>query len=179
MNNGQFRGHLVLLAEVTNKDLSGPLIELWWTTFGDLPDHVLLTGFHLAMQSAEFFPTPARFRQLLGAIAAEAGAPIGGQATWEAMERDIFRRWSETGDRLIASTVGGKYPWPDDRSREVLRGQLTLTVRDVVMMHPAEYAATRERFVELYDEGRMVAEAHEAVDRLATGNVRRLDQGAD
>jgi len=165
VNSAQFKGHLVLLAEMTNKDLSEPLARYWWQTYGDLPDAVLVAAFEIAKQSCRFFPAPAEFSAFLRGISAQSGAVVDGAAAWEAMQRDLFGCWSETNDRINVRANG--YPWPTDRCKAILRGDLNLTVRDVAEMHPAEYAKTRERFIALYDRDQQVAQAEQTVARLA------------
>jgi hypothetical protein len=99
------------------------LIALWWRKFGDLPDGILVPAFELALDTCTFFPSIAEFHGLIRTVAASEGAVVDGATAWEAIERDIIGRWSETGDRLLAST-NRKYPWPDDRSREILRDEM-------------------------------------------------------
>lgn len=160
MNNTQFKGHLVLLAEMTNKDLSTPLLQYWWQSFGDLPDETLLPAFEMAKQSCRFFPSPAEFREFLQEVASSQGAIVNGYTAWEALEKAIFRPWSEANDRVMVQE-NRKYPWPTPLCREVLRGQMALTPRDVAMMHPKEYAATRERFIKAFDSAQTVGHAVE------------------
>jgi hypothetical protein len=174
MTNAHFKGHLMLLAEMTNKDLSAPLVQYWWQTFGNLPDATLLPAFEMAKQSCRFFPSPAEFHDLLRQAAAATGAVVDGATAWDECERLIFRQCSEAGDRLVLQSGQG-YPWPNPRCKELVREQLNLTVRGIATMHAKDYDATKARFVALYDSVQAVERAEQAID---APNVRRLPQQA-
>jgi len=90
---------------------------------------------------------------------------VDGGAAWEAMQRTMFSCWSVTNDQITIRATG--YPWPTDRCKAILRGDLNLTVRDVAEMHPAEYAKTRDRFIALYDRDQQTVQAQETAARLA------------
>lgn len=165
MDQTTFQGLLTLLGELTSKKLSPDVRKYWWTRYGDLPADVLRTAFQAALDSCEFFPSPAAFNDILRGISAQSGAVVDGAAAWDAMQREIFGCWSETNDRINVRAHG--YPWPNDRCKAILRGDLNLTVRDVAEMHPAEYAKTRERFIHLFDRDQQVAQAEQTVARLA------------
>lgn len=168
MNNAQFKGHLVLLAEMTNKDLSTPLLQYWWQTFGDLPDDTLLPAFEMAKQSCRFFPSPAEFNDLLRQVAASRGAIVDGASAWDQCERIIFRQWSEANDAKVRERGG--YPWPNLTCKEIVREKLNHTPRSIAMMHAKDYAATRERFIAAYDSAQAVAQA----EALPAPSVRLL-----
>lgn len=175
MNQQTFQRSLKLLGDATNKALSPDLIRFWWTRYGDLPDDVLLTAFELALQQCKFFPSPAEFTELLTQVAGR-GLESGGAAVWEAMHQTMFSVWSETRDRVMLQD-GTRYPWPDDRARAILRDRMNLTVRRVAEMHPKDYEAARQRFIQQYDGAQAVERAE--AQALDAGNVRRLPQGAD
>lgn len=172
MNNAQFKGHLMLLAEMTNKDLSAPLVQYWWQTFGHLPDDTLVPAMEMAKQSCKFFPSPAEFNDILRQVAAARGAIVDGASAWDECERIIFRQWSEANDHLVRQQGG--YPWPNLRCKEIVRDRLNLTPRMIALMHAKDYDATRSRFVKAYDEGQAVERAEVAID---APNVRRLQAG--
>lgn len=153
------------------------LSALWWRKFGALPDGVLVPAFDLALDTCKFFPSIAEFNDLIRAVAQAEGAVLDGATAWNACEKALFTCWSEARDRLLLAKDEG-YPWPDTRCKEVLRGAMDRTVRDVANMHPKEYAATRERFVALYDQGAKVAQAQHGSPVLAPIPLRRLGDGA-
>ena len=164
MNQTTFQKSLKLLGEATNKQLSPELIRYWWQKYGDLPDEVLLTGFQVALDTCTFFPSPAEFNGLLRTISAAQGQIVDGASAWDAMERELFGCWSETNDRINVRVHG--YPWPNDRCKALLRGELHCTVRDVAEMHPKGVADLRARFVARYDGVAQVAQAEQTVARL-------------
>lgn len=142
--------------------------KYWWTRYGDLPAEIVRAAFQQALDTCEFFPSPAAFNAILRDIGAQSGAIVDGASAWDAMDRALFAAWSETNDRVNIRENG--YPWPDGKDglcRAILRGELGLTVRDVAEMHPAEYAKTRARFVERFDARRQVAQAEATVAKLA------------
>ena len=166
MNSAQFKSQLMTLAELTNKEFTSDAVpRYWWQTYGDLPDDVLQKAFAAAQRASRFFPTPAEFDAILRQIAAKGGAVVDGASAWDAMERELFGCWSETNDRINVRVHG--YPWPNDRSKAILRGELNCTVRDVAEMHPKGVADLRARFIALYDGAAQVAQAEQTVARLA------------
>lgn len=177
MDQTTFQGLLTLLGELTNKKLSPDVRKYWWTRYGDLPADVLRTAFQAALDSCEFFPSPAVFNDILRGISAQSGAVVDGTSAWEAMQRAIFGCWSEANDRITIRATG--YPWPTDRCKAILRGDLNLTVRDVAEMHPAEYAKTRDRFIHLFDSSQSVDQASTHVAKLVDAPpLRVLQEGA-
>jgi len=125
---------------------------------------VLQTAFQAALDTSEFFPSPAAFNEILRDVSAQSGAVVDGASAWEAMERGIFSCWSETNDRINVREHG--YPWPDERCKQIVRGEMRRMVRDIAEMHPAEYAKTRERFIALYDGARVVEQAAATVAKI-------------
>lgn len=165
MNSAQFKAQMAILGEIFDKDLSsGVVSRYFWDTYGDLPDDVLLEAFATIKRSGKFFPRPADFDEAVRQIGRKAGAINDGASAWDAMQRDLFGCWSEANDRVNIRVHG--YPWPNDRCRQILRGQLNCTVRDVVEMHPAEYAKTREAFIRAYDGAAQVDQAEATVAKL-------------
>ena len=73
MNATNFKGHLLLLAEATNKDPTVPLIKLWWEKYGQIPDDILLAAFGQAIDTCKFFPSPAEFNDILANVRRAAG----------------------------------------------------------------------------------------------------------
>ncbi len=126
---------------------------------------MLRTAFQTALDTCEFFPSPAAFNDILRGISAQSGTVVDGASAWDGMERAMFSCWSETNDRVNVREHG--YPWPNERCKAVLRGDLNCTVRMIAEMHPAEYAKTRERFVALYDRAQQVNQAQDTAARLA------------
>jgi hypothetical protein len=166
MNSAQFKGQIMTLAELTNKEFTTDAVpRYWWETFGDLPDDVLLQAFAVAKRTSKFFPSPNEFDEIIRQIGRKSGAVVDGATAWDAMQRDLFGCWSETNDRINIRVHG--YPWPNDRCKQILRGQLNCTVRDVVEMHPAEYAKTREAFVKAYDGAAQTEQAEATVAKIA------------
>jgi hypothetical protein len=182
MDRTTFQTHLTLLSlSARHTGDSSPaaidaLLGLWWRKFGALPDGVLLPAFELALDTCKFFPSIAEFNDLIRAVAQSEGGIVDGATAWNACERALFACWSETRDRLILAKGEG-YPWPDPRCKEVLRGAMDRTVRDVANMHPKEYAATRDRFVALYDQGAQVAQAQHGSPSIGPTPLRQIGQG--
>lgn len=125
---------------------------------------MLHTAFQAALDTCEFFPTPAAFNEILRGISAQTGTVVDGASAWEAMDRSMFSCWSETNDRINVREHG--YPWPDERCKQIIKGEMRRMVRDIAEMHPAEYAKTRERFIALYDGARVVEQASATVAKL-------------
>lgn len=163
-----------------SKQAIDTLAALWWRKFGDLPDGILVPAFELALDTCKFFPSIAEFHELIHTVARSEGAIVDGASAWEAIERDIIGRWSETNDRLLAST-GRKYPWPDDRSRDILRNEMGCMVSSLAQMHPKGLAEVRGRFVAKYDAALATEQSRAGVAKLAGGgsSVRQLREGAD
>jgi hypothetical protein len=178
MNQTTFQKSLKLLSEATSKRLSPELAAYWWRRFGDLPDEILIEAFQRALDSADYFPSPAQFMGILRDISASQGAIVGGAGAWEAIERDILGQWSETNDRLMAS-AGKRYAWPDERSRDILRNEMGCMVSALAQMHPRALAEVRDRFVAKYDAAIATDQARAGVAKLDGGNVRQLREGAD
>jgi hypothetical protein len=185
MDRTSFQRHLTLLSlSARHTGDSSPaaidaLIALWWRKFGDLPDGILGPAFELALDTCKFFPSIAEFHELIHTVARAEGGIADGATAWEAIERDIIGRWSETNDRLLAST-NRRYPWPDDRSRAILRDEMGCMVSSLAQMHPKGLAEVRERFVAKYDATLATEQARAGVARLAEGgNVRQLREGVD
>ena len=166
MNSTDFKREILILAELFDKDIrSGVVGRYFWDTFGDMPDDVLMQAFAVAQRSLKWFPKPAEFDAIIRTIAAKGGAVVDGASAWDALERDLFGCWSETNDRINVRVHG--YPWPNDRCKAILRGELNCTVRDVAEMHPKGVADLRARFIALYDGVAQVAQAEQTVARLA------------
>lgn len=178
MNQQTFQKSLKLLSDATSKTLSPELIRFWWQRFGDLPDEVLQEAFIRALDTCNYFPSPAQFMGILREISASQGAIVSGASAWEAIERDIIGQWSETGDRLLASS-GRRYPWPDERSREILRNEMGCMISSLAQMHPKALAEIRDRFIAKYDATLATEQARAGVAKLDGGNVRQLREGAD
>lgn len=177
MNQATFQKSLRLLSDATSKKLSTELIRFWWQRFGDLPDDILAEGFMRALDSCDYFPSPSQFMAILRDISASQGGIADGATAWEAIERDIIGRWSETNDRLLAST-NRRYPWPDDRSRAILRDEMGCMVSGLAQMHPKGLAEVRERFVAKYDAALATEQARAGVAKLAEGGTVRQIGGA-
>lgn len=75
MKQQTFKGHVLLLAESTNKDLSASLAALWFDKFGALPDDILLAAFGQALDTCKFFPSVAEFNDVLTLVRRAAGDP--------------------------------------------------------------------------------------------------------
>ncbi len=165
MNKATFQELLTLLGELTNKKLSPAVRDYWWSRYGDLPADVIRTAFQAALDTCEFFPSPAAFNEILRDVSAQSGAVVDGASAWEAMDRTMFSCWSETNDRINVREHG--YPWPDERCKQIIRNEMRRMVRDIAEMHPAEYAKTRERFIALYDGARVVEQAEATVAKIA------------
>lgn len=180
MNRIHFQERLTLIGAATNKVLSPELSGLWWRKYGDLPDELLLEAFQLVEDTCRFFPSPAEFNDLLRRIGASRGQIVDGMTAWDAIERDILGNWSETNDRLMAS-AGRRYPWPDDRSRDILRSEMGCMVSALAQLHPKGLAEVRDRFVAKYDAALATEQARAGVAKLAqpSTNVRQLREGAD
>lgn len=73
MNATNFKGHLLVIADATNKDLSEALVRLWWDKYGTLPDDILLAAFGQVIDSCKFFPSPAEFNDILAGVRRAAG----------------------------------------------------------------------------------------------------------
>lgn len=154
------------------------LAALWWRKFGDLPDAILLPAFELALDSCKFFPSIAEFNDLIRTVGRAEGGIVDGASAWEAIERDILGRWSETSDRLMAS-AGKRYPWPDERSRDILRNEMGCVISALAQMHPKALGDIRDRFIAKYDAALTTERARAGVAKLDTANVRQLRSGAD
>ncbi len=165
MNQQTFQKSLKLLSDATSKKLSPELAGFWWQRFGDLPDDILAQAFMQALNTCDYFPSPAQFMTILRGISASQGAIVDGASAWESIERDIIGQWSETGDRLMAS-AGTKYAWPDDRSRQILRNEMGSMISSLAQMHPKGLAEIRDRFVAKYDAALAVTQAREGVAKL-------------
>lgn len=172
-----FQAQMARLAAAFSTEPSAARLEVYFEELGDLPDAVFVQVCTRAVGEWDkpyTLPPIAVLLRYAKEIAVAEGSRLDGAAAWEACERRVFRQWSETGDRLIASTGRG-YDWPDARSRDVLRNRMGVTVREVVHMHPREYTAMRDRFNALYDQGEAVEEARREL--LPPGNVRQIASG--
>jgi len=178
MNIAQFKGHLMLLAELANKDLSTPMVQYWWQTYGDLPDAVLFPAFEIAKRKSKYFPTPSDFDEIIQSIAAKDGTIVNGEAAWNVLWRDVISQCSEASDRMIAERLrngGPGYAWPNERARVVVKDEMRTTIRALSEMHPAELAKRREAFIRHYDAGQAVAQAVERAEQaIDAPNVRRI-----
>lgn len=175
MNRTLFQKHLTLIGTATNKELTPALSDLWWRKFGALPDDVLIAAFELVIDTCKFFPAPAEFNDLLRQVATSRGAVVDGASAWDECERLIFRQWSEAGDRLVLSSGQG-YPWPNLECKATVREKLNLTVRAIATMHPKDYDATRERFINAYDAAQAVERAEA---QIAGPTLRALPEAGD
>lgn len=174
MNSAQFKGQLLILAELTNKDLSsGVTAQYFWETFGHLPDDVLAPAFAMAKRTSRYFPSVPDFETLVRQVARGQGQIVDGVSAWEACERLIFRCWSEANDHLVRQEGG--YPWPDAQCKSIVRDELNLTVRRIALLHPKEYERVREEFIRRYNGAAALVEAQAAV--LAAGDMLRLGRG--
>lgn len=179
MNQTTFQKSLRLLSDATNKRLAPELMRFWWQRFGDLPDDILAEAFMRALDSCDFFPSPSQFMAILRDISASQGAITDGASAWEVIDRDIIGQWSETGDRLIAQSGKG-YPWPDDRSKAILRSEMGYMISALAQMHPKAVAEVRDRFIGKYDAAVATEQARAGVAKIeASGSVRQLREGAD
>lgn len=81
MDRDNFKFHMLILAESTNKKLAddhgnpSPLLKFWWEKYGGLPDDILLAAFGQAIDSCKFFPSVAEFNDLLKLVRRAAGDP--------------------------------------------------------------------------------------------------------
>lgn len=102
-----------------------------------------------------FFPTVPEIEKAANELATARGVAVDGAAAWEAMDRALFRVWSEAGDRLIGMRIvdgGPGYPWPNERCREIVRIRMNRTVRGLATIeNEIERAKARAEFVRLYD----------------------------
>lgn len=166
MNNTEFRRQLVTLAELTNKDLTPTVAKWWGERYSNLPDAVLRRAFEIAAERCRFFPTPAEFNAILEGLAAQSGHIVDGATAWDALDRDVLRTY--------APGITKQIPWPDERSREVLRGEMGKLIHDVCQMHPRDLAMVREEFIRRYDAGRMADRAQDTLDRLTASHPAAL-----
>lgn len=163
MNHAQFKGQLMTLAELTNKDLSSLTVKYFWDTFGTLPDDVIQPAFELAKRTCKFFPSPAEFGELVESLTARSGEIVNGATAWESCQQLIFGRYSEATEAQIRKEGNG-YPWPNERCKHVTRKVLGLTVRDIAMKSGRDLDITRAKFIAAYDSVQAVERAEAAIE---------------
>ena len=170
MNNAQFKGHLMLLAEMTNKDLSTPLVQYWWQRYGELPDATLLAAFEMAKQTCDFFPAPAKFNEILRQVAAGNGEVIDGETAWTYLQNRTVRKFRpgvgirEPGDPDPYRSKQDPLDWPDELARRIVREELGGIYALAVTEGDYAREQQRKRFVRSYDSAQAVERAEAAIE---------------
>jgi hypothetical protein len=161
-----------------------------WEDVCHLDDASFVIACERCRKECDWFPKAKHILERARVVQRSTGAVIDGASAWAALESAILNRWSEAGDRLLASQ-GKRYPWPDDRTRAIFYVEMNLTPRTVATLDldkredAYRYDQYRKRFIQLYDEQAgtqeaiaQVADAQERAKLAGGGNVRQIGGAA-
>jgi hypothetical protein len=68
MDRQRFGLYLLGLCDATSKDLSDPLMDIWWAKFGAVREADLVAAINLWLDTSKWFPSPKEFSDLLESL---------------------------------------------------------------------------------------------------------------
>ena len=101
-----------LAVALPGKEISGPLLEVYWRALADLTDEQLESAATKALRACKFFPTPAELLELARPrnMVAEAGRVFERVKSLAGYSPQVGAVWSETKIRLaLGDAVADAY----------------------------------------------------------------------
>lgn len=150
-----------LAVALPGKEISGPLLEVYWRALADLTDEQLEAAATRALRACRFFPTPSELLELAQPrnLAAEAGRVFERVKGLADYSPRVGAVWSETKIRLaLGDAVADAY--------QAAGGAAAFATGDEVW--------TRKAFVEAYREA---PPAENPLLRIGPAEPKRLASG--
>lgn len=137
-NSELIRRWIVAIAELTGKELTGALVELWCGLLADIEPGLLERALEeTAKTCGRFFPTPGEVRERIDRASANA-LELEAQSAWEQAlklaERDGSMRQLDAKSQHAVRVAGG-LGWIESCSREELQWARKRFIDDYKLIH--------------------------------------------